>query len=77
MILERFPEIQKLSPNERLQLYSELGDTLFVDEPVTDPVVIAELDHRWAEYQRDPSSAKPWSEVRKQLQEKHLIREGE
>jgi putative addiction module component (TIGR02574 family) len=67
MILERFPEIQKLSPDERKQLYTELGDTLFIDEPVTDPRLIALLDERWAEYQRNPSMGRTWAEVKERI----------
>ena len=77
MILERFPELLKLSDDERVQLYSELGDTLFIDEPVTDPLIIAELDRRMEEYRRDPSTAKPWAEVREQLRKKYLQNPGE
>ena len=77
MILERFPELLKLSDEERVQLYSELGDTFFIDEAVTDPVIIAELDRRMKEYRRDPSKAKPWAEVREQLRKKYLQKPGE
>jgi putative addiction module component (TIGR02574 family) len=72
MILERFPELLKLSEVERLQLCTELSGTLFSDEEVTDPVLIAELDRRMEEYRRDPSTGRPWSEVRKELREKYL-----
>ncbi len=77
MILERFPEIQQLNDDELWQLYAELSDKLFVDEPVTDPEIIAELDRRWEEYRRDPSTTKPWSVVREQLRGKYLRPAGE
>jgi hypothetical protein len=77
MIIERFPELLKLTEEEKRQLRSELGAALFLDEPVTDPEVIAMLDRRWQEYLRDPSTARPWSEVRKELHEKCGIRARE
>jgi putative addiction module component (TIGR02574 family) len=77
MILERFPEILRLSDDDRLQLYTELGDTLFVDEPVTDPEIIAELNRRMEEYRRNPSTARPWSVVREELRKKYLTKSGE
>ena len=77
MILARFPELLKLSGEERVQLCSELGDTLFIDEPVTNPLIIAELERRMEEYRRDPSTGKPWPEVREQLRKKYLRNPGE
>lgn len=72
MILERFPELMKLTPDEKQQLCSELGGTFFVDEPVTDPEIRAVLERRMEEYRRDPGSARAWSEVRAELRAKHL-----
>jgi len=77
MILERFPELLKLSETERLQLLTELRGTLFSDEVLVDPVIVAELERRMEEYRRDPSIARPWSEVRKELREKYLQKHGE
>lgn len=74
MIIERFPELLKLSEEERRQLSAELAGFSFIDEPVTDPEIIAALDRRWQEYLRDPSTARPWSEVRKEAREKYLPR---
>ncbi len=72
MILERFPELLKLTETERRQLSTELSNTLFTDEPVTDPEIVAELERRMEEYRRDPSLGRPWSEVRKELREKYI-----
>ena len=77
MIIERFPELLKLSEDERWQLSCELSGHAFIDEPVTDPAIIAELDRRWQDYLRDPSTARPWSDVRKELQKKYLSRASE
>ena len=77
MIIERFPELQKLTPEERTLLCAELGGIIYIDEPVTDPDIIAELDRRMDAYRKDPSLGRPWSEVRKELRAKYLKEPGE
>jgi hypothetical protein len=77
MIIERFPELLQLSEEERWQLSCELAGHAFIDEAVADPLIIAKLDQRWREYLRDPNTARPWSQVRKELQERHLSRADE
>ena len=77
MIIERFPELQKLSEEERIQLCAELGGIIFFDEPVTDPELIAAFERQMEEYRRDPSLGRPWSEVRKELRAKYLQHSGE
>jgi putative addiction module component (TIGR02574 family) len=72
MILERFPEIEKLSAEDQWTLYEELGKKLFEDEPVTDPMIIAELERRMKEYRKDPKTAKPWPEVKERLTKEFL-----
>ena len=67
MIIERFPELLKLSEDERIQLSEELSETVFLDEPVTDPLIIAELERQMEEYRRDSSLGRPWSGVRDRL----------
>lgn len=64
MILERFPELLKLSDAERLQLCTELSGTLFTDERITDPGIIAVMERNMETYRRDPAQGKPWSDVR-------------
>lgn len=57
MILERYPDILRLSPEEKLALVTELWDDLASnpsDIPVT-PEEIAELDRRMEEYRKDPT----------------------
>lgn len=69
MILDRFPEIRKLTPDERSQLMTELSE-LVLDELESDPLFIAELERRHEEYRRDPSTGSSWPEVRRRLREK-------
>jgi putative addiction module component (TIGR02574 family) len=73
MILERFPEIKKLSPDEQEQLYAELGDLLMGSEvnAERDAAILELLEHRHAEYLRDPSLARPAEEVLARLRSRY------
>ena len=66
MILERLPEVLKLTKAEQAALYSELGDLLARDDAwdQLSPEVIAELDRRMDVYRLDPSTGRTWEEVR-------------
>ena len=79
MILDRFPEIKRLSLQERMTLYCELQDLVIEENDLItpDPELIAELDRRMEEYRKDPSTAKPWSEVRARLQARLQSASGE
>jgi putative addiction module component (TIGR02574 family) len=61
----------KLSANERadlaLALWESLADAEREAEFTLSAEQEAELDRRWAEHLRDPSSAVPWEEVRRKL----------
>ena len=66
MIIERMPEVQKLTSSEKLLLVSELWDDLAAHPPEV-PVSreqIAELDRRMDEYRRDPSQVTTWENIR-------------
>jgi putative addiction module component (TIGR02574 family) len=61
--------ILELPPSERLQLVEAIWDSL-VETPEAIPVseaVREELDRRLEAYYADPSSARPWSEIREEL----------
>lgn len=66
MILERLPEVLKLTKAEQVELYGELGDLLARDDAWDQltPEVIVELDRRMEEYRMNPSSGRTWEEVR-------------
>jgi putative addiction module component (TIGR02574 family) len=62
--------IRELSPAERIELIERLWES-FVEAPDALPVTEeqrAELRRRLAEHERDPDAAKPWSEVRAELE---------
>jgi len=62
-------DYRNLSIAERLQLVEDIWDSIAQDAtalPLT-PEQEAELDRRWAEHARDPSSAIPWGQVRDEL----------
>ena len=69
MILERLPEVLKLTKAEQAELYSELGDLLARDDAWDElsPEVIAELDRRRQEYLRDPATGRTWEQVKAKL----------
>lgn len=69
MILERHPELQQLSPADKLALVSELWDDLAAhpeDVPV-EPELIAELDRRMEAYRKDPTQVTTWEAVKARL----------
>jgi putative addiction module component (TIGR02574 family) len=69
MILERIPELERLTPSEKLLLVSELWNDLAA-HPTEVPVSreqIAELDRRMAEYQRDPSRVTTWEAIQQRI----------
>ena len=61
----------KLSAGDRAELAMALWDSLSDAEREGELAVTdeqgAELDRRWAEHLANPSSAVPWSEVRRNL----------
>jgi putative addiction module component (TIGR02574 family) len=62
-------ELLELPPAERLQLVEAIWDSLVeVPEavPLTDELR-EELDRRLTAYYADPSSARPWSEIKAEL----------
>lgn len=68
MIVEEYPELQQLSPERKLALAAELFEDVTdctAEEP--DPEIIKLLENRLAEYEKDPSSGSPWSEVKARI----------
>ncbi|HET8775804.1 MAG TPA: addiction module protein [Thermoanaerobaculia bacterium] len=62
-------QLLELPVSERLQLVEAIWDSL-VEVPEAVPIsdeVREELDRRLAAYYADPSSAKPWDEIRNEL----------
>lgn len=69
MILERFPDVQRLSGSEKLMLVSELWNQLEAN-PADVPVsreVIAELDRRIEHFESHPEEFTTWETVRERL----------
>ncbi len=62
-------DYRKLPIPERIQLVEDIWNSIAQDAkslPLTDEQR-DELDRRWAEHERDPSSAIPWDHVRSEL----------
>jgi putative addiction module component (TIGR02574 family) len=56
-------DFSKLSPERRLELIGEIWDSLETELPPPDPDLLAELDRRRAELERNPSEGRPAGEV--------------
>ena len=69
MILEKFPEVKRLSPSEKLQFVSELWNELEA-HPTDIPVareVVEELDRRMAHFREHPEQFKTWEAVKERI----------
>ena len=70
MALPSESELRELPPEEKIRLI-ELLWASFTDDPTSLPVTAAqreELRRRVAAHEADPDSARPWSEVRAELE---------
>ena len=66
MIIDRFPELARLSSDEMKQLALEILDESF-DAEKPDPAIIAILEQRRRQFDADPSTARNWAEVRDRI----------
>lgn len=73
MVIEHFPEIQKLSASEKLVFLSELWDELAAhpSEVPVEPAVIVELDRRMEEFRNHPDRFTTWEAVRGKILGEH------
>ena len=68
MVIERLPEIQKLSVEEKWVLVDELwADLLTGESSAADPAILTEIERRMAHYQAHPETAVAWGTLRAQL----------
>ena len=69
MILDRFPEVQRLSPSEKLIFVSELWNDLEAN-PSEVPVsreVLTELDRRMEHFRQHPDEFTTWEAVKERI----------
>lgn len=69
MIIERFPEVQKLSVSEKLLFVSELWNDLEANPtqlPVS-PAMIAELDRRMEHFKKNPNEFTSWETAKERI----------
>ena len=67
--MKELSQLLVLPPSERLQLVEAIWDSL-VEVPEAVPIDDAlrdELDRRLAAYYADPSTARPWAEIKAEL----------
>ena len=68
MVIERLPEIQSLSTEEKWVLVDELwADLMGESKPAVNPVILEELQRRMAHYEAHPETATTWEAVRDRL----------
>ena len=69
MILETIPDVNQMTPAQKLLLVTELWDDLAA-HPTEVPVSreqIVELDRRIADYRRDPSRVTTWEAIQQRI----------
>jgi putative addiction module component (TIGR02574 family) len=68
-MVKDFSQLLELPPSERLQLVEAIWDSL-VEVPDAVPIdddLREELDRRLTAYYADPSTARPWADIRGEL----------
>jgi len=67
MIAERFPELAKLSEEDKRLLVSELCEDLTEQNGKPDPRIVEELESRWKRFESDPSGSVTLEEFRRRI----------
>ncbi|EDY18604.1 hypothetical protein CfE428DRAFT_3989 [Chthoniobacter flavus Ellin428] len=69
MIIERIPEILRLTQAEQMELCYELVELAARGDTWEDlsPEVVAALDQQREEYRRDPSRGRTWEQVKAKI----------
>jgi len=69
MILEKFPEVQRLSPSEKLIFVSELWNDLesHPSQVPVSPEIIAEVDRRMDHFKQHPDEFTTWDTVKQRI----------
>ena len=72
MIIERLPEVQSLSDEEKWILVDELQASLLAaaERASTDQAITANLEKQLAHYEAHPETAKTWEQARDRLHTK-------
>ena len=68
MILDRLPDVKKLSSDEKWKLAKELWDELIPPtDAKRDDAIMTLINERLVDFQADPSSATDWLRVKEKL----------
>ena len=68
-MIEQLPEVQRLTPTEKLQLASELWEELSCESAAVepDPGIVKLLEKRYSDYQAGLYSSSSWKEVKQRI----------
>jgi putative addiction module component (TIGR02574 family) len=71
MLLERFPEVQSLAPEDKWRLIDELWSDLArqVEDEAPSGNIVELLENRFSDYLADPSQGQPAEDVFRRLAE--------
>lgn len=67
MMVEIFPEIGRLSIEEKRRLMNELWEEVVRSEDRPDPAMVKLLEERWRHYEQHPESAVSLEEFRRRI----------
>lgn len=67
-MIERLPEVQRLTDAQKLQLATELWDQLAASESVDpDPEIVRLLEQRYAAFKAGSQTSASWSEIKTRI----------
>lgn len=68
---EKYPQLASLSNKEKAELYATLGQSMEEqDAQAIRPDLLAELNRRIAEYEKNPSQFTTWEETKRRILQK-------
>lgn len=68
---EKYPQLASLSNQEKAELYATLGQSMEEqDAQAIRPDLLAELNRRIAEYEKNPSQFTTWEETKRRILQK-------
>jgi putative addiction module component (TIGR02574 family) len=67
-MVERLPEVQRLTDAQKFQLATELWDQLAASESIDpDPAIVRLLEQRYTSFKAGNQPSTPWSEIKSRI----------